>query len=153
MAMKEDEKELKVSDFRMFNPDGSLRPEYRDLENPPDAASEPKSEPPPPAAARARPEESRPQEEPPGEIETEFVELVNSLAASAMAALGLLSEPGSRVSPDLAAARRMIDWLAALEHKTRGNLSFAEQNVLSRALYELRLAYVKMSGAAETGRR
>jgi hypothetical protein len=42
----------------------------------------------------------------------------------------------------------MIEWLALLERKTRNNLSFAEQDLLSRALYELRMAYVESSGAA-----
>ena len=37
----------------------------------------------------------------------------------------------------------MIDWLAVLEQKTRGNLSFEESDLLSRVLYELRMAYVE----------
>ena len=37
----------------------------------------------------------------------------------------------------------MIEWLAVLEQKTRGNLNFEETDLLSRALYELRMAYVE----------
>ena len=44
---------------------------------------------------------------------------------------------------DPAAAQQMIDWLVVLEQKTRGNLTFEESDLLSRALYELRMAYVE----------
>jgi hypothetical protein len=70
---------------------------------------------------------------------------VSSLATTAYSALGLLADPatGGR-HRDLAIARQMIDWLGVLESKTRGNLSFEETDLLSRALYELRLAYVEV---------
>ena len=44
---------------------------------------------------------------------------------------------------DPAAAQQMIEWLAVLEQKTRGNLTFEETDLLSRVLYELRMAYVE----------
>jgi len=50
----------------------------------------------------------------------------------------------------------MIDWLAMLELKTRGHLSFEESDFLARVLYELRLAYVEMTRPPErqvNGRR
>ena len=37
----------------------------------------------------------------------------------------------------------MIEWLVILEQKSRGNLNFEETDLLSRALYELRMAYVE----------
>jgi hypothetical protein len=39
----------------------------------------------------------------------------------------------------------MIDWLAVLELKTRGNISFEESDFLAKVLYELRLAYVEVT--------
>ena len=51
---------------------------------------------------------------------------------------------------DVATARQMIDWLATLEQKTRGNISFEESDFLSRVLYELRLAYVEMTRPAKS---
>jgi hypothetical protein len=133
----------------MFTPDGELKPEYRDLED----ASEtepPPAAPTPPPAAEARTPELEPEPEPsaPGGSDTDFVDLVRSLATSAYAALGLLAEPGAPSAQDLPGARRLIDWLSLLERKTRSNLSFAEQDLLTRALYELRMAYVEASGAA-----
>jgi hypothetical protein len=142
VRVADEQKPLKVSDFRMFTPDGKLKPEYQDLENPSSASEEPPQAPkaaaePPPEAASAPAE---------GAESTELVDLVRSLATSAYAAMGLLAEPGAKVAVDLPGARRLIDWLAMLERKTRNNLSFGEQNLLTRVLYELRLAFVEASG-------
>ena len=155
--MADEEKPIKVSDFRMFTPDGELKPEYRDLEtaSSDDQAPEPSkaqapTPPPPPTSAPPPPSpEPGPEEHAaPGAAEPDFVDLVRSLATSAYAALGLLAEPGVPGAQDLPGARRLIDWLSLLERKTRSNLSFAEQDLLTRALYELRMAYVEASGAA-----
>jgi len=135
---------MKVSDFRMFNPDGTLRPEFQELEESPAGAPEEDILPEPSREAPAPPGAAAPD----SSVETDFVDLVQSLATSAFAAMGLLSEPGERSPADLAGARRMIDWLAVLESKTRKNLSFAEQNVLTRALYELRMAYVELTSGS-----
>ena len=142
--MADEEKPIKVSDFRMFTPDGELKPEYRDLEDAP--APEPAAAAPPPR--EERPETPpEPEPAPTGSVDPEFVDLVRSLATSAYSALGLLAEPGTGATRDLPGARRMIEWLGLLERKTRNNLSFAEQELLTRALYELRMAYVEASGA------
>lgn len=71
--------------------------------------------------------------------------MIRSLASTAYSALGLLPDPAGAGRRDPAMARQMIDWLAILEQKTRGNLSFEESDFLSRALYELRLAYVEVT--------
>jgi len=147
----DEEKPIKVSDFRMFTPEGDLKPEYRDLESAASSLPEPEPEPEPepgpePAAAAPRAEPSSDA----GAAEADFIDLVRSLATSAYAALGLLAEPGAPAARDLPGARRLIDWLSLLERKTRNNLSFTEQDLLTRALYELRMAYVEASGVAAT---
>jgi Domain of unknown function (DUF1844) len=153
VRVADEQKPLKVSDFRMFTPDGRLKPEYQELEN----APVPAPPVPAPSVAEAPKSEPRETEEGPGfapepeadpGAETEFLDLVRSLATSAYASLGLLAEPGAKASVDLAGARRFIDWLSMLERKTRTHLSFSEQNLLSRVLYELRLAFVEASGPA-----
>jgi hypothetical protein len=48
--------------------------------------------------------------------------------------------------PDLELARYYIDMLAALEEKTKGNLSEQEQEQLSTALNQVRMAFVSLSG-------
>jgi uncharacterized protein DUF1844 len=145
----ENEKPIKVSDFRMFTPDGRLKPEYQDLENAaPPAPAAPPAEPSRQADSTSVPEAGgRPSSE--EGLEADFVDLVRLLATNAYAAMGFVSEPGRKAAPpDLDSARRMIDWLSVIERKTRNNLSFAEQNLLSQILYELRMAYVEATAPA-----
>jgi hypothetical protein len=43
---------------------------------------------------------------------------------------------------DLETARHLVDILAMLEHKTKGNLDEAEQKLLASLIYDLRVAFV-----------
>ena len=142
----------------MFTPEGDLRPGFEPEEPVPEPAkSGPAAQPPPAApAATDASSASAAEVEPPGDAESaptgeprsEFARIVSSLATTAYSALGLLADPSTGVRHrDLAVARQMIDWLAILEQKTRGNLSFEESDLLSRVLYELRLAYVEVGRA------
>ena len=74
-----------------------------------------------------------------------FHAFVLSLAATAAVHFGDRAEPGaeSPAAPDLPAASQMIDILALLEEKTRGNLTAEERQVLEMVLYELRLLFVQ----------
>jgi hypothetical protein len=145
-------KPIRVVDKRMFTPEGELRPGFEPEESsagPPRPAPAPANPAAPPAASPPLPSpeaEAPPSPEgAPGESRTEFARIVSSLATTAYSALGLLSNSATGARHrDLAVARQMIDWLAVLERKTRGNLSFEESDLLSRVLYELRLAYVEV---------
>ena len=77
-----------------------------------------------------------------------FASFVLSLAATAAVHFGDRLEPGAaEPGPvDLIAAEQMIDILALLEEKTRGNLTPDEQQLLETVLYELRLRYVEAQG-------
>ncbi len=157
--VEREEKPIRVVDRRMFTPDGELRPGFEPEESPaptpppppPRAtsapAASPEAEAPTPADAGADPDSLPLTDEPsgPSAPASDFARIVSSLATTAYSALGLLADPatGGR-HRDLAIARQMIDWLGVLESKTRGNLSFEETDLLSRALYELRLAYVEV---------
>lgn len=80
-----------------------------------------------------------------------FVQFVISLASSAAVHFGDMPDPdgGKRSDPNLEGARQMIEILSLLEEKTKGNLTAEERQVLESVLYELRLRYVEVSGAAE----
>ena len=137
-GVTEEEKPIRVVDRRMFTPDGELRADL-EAEEAPERPSAPPPAPPqrespaPVAAADANRETSQ-----------SFVTLVSFLATNVYAALGVDPMTGKRLPRrDTAAAQQMIDWLAVLEQKTRGNLTFEETDLLSRALYELRMAYVE----------
>jgi len=151
----DEEKPIRVVDRRMFTPDGELRPDYQAEEpaeagagspaapQPAPAAAQPES--PPPAAA---PEDAPGSDEPPAEPRdpgSDFTSLVRSLSTTAYSALGLIPDPSGIQRRDPVVARQMIDWLAMLEVKTRGNISFEESDFLARVLYELRLAFVEMT--------
>ncbi len=139
-----DEKPIRIVDRRMFTPEGELRPEFQAEEVPPEPAPAPPPRPPaggPPPREEA--EETLPPQ--PEEPRSDFASLVRSLATTAYSALGLLQDAAGSRRRDLGVARQMIDWLAVLEQKTRGNISFEESDFLSKVLYELRLAFVEMS--------
>ena len=144
---EQDEKPIRVVDRRMFTPEGELRPDFE----PEEPREAPRAAPAPDASAAAEvPSSAGPEAPVQGEGEapeprTAFGSLVGWIATNAYSALGLLPDPAAAAHKDLRAARQMIDWLAVLEQKTRGNLSFEESDFLSRALYELRLAFVEVS--------
>ena len=75
-----------------------------------------------------------------------FLSHLASLVAQAYVALGMTVDPLSgqrRFRPNL--ARHLIDTLAMLEEKTRGNLTPEETRELQTALYQLRMAFVQLS--------
>ena len=80
-----------------------------------------------------------------------FTTFVVSLASSAAIHFGDLPDPntGERAEPNLDGAAQMIDILALLEEKTRGNLTIEERQVLEQVLYELRLRFVEASGGGK----
>jgi hypothetical protein len=81
-----------------------------------------------------------------------FAAFVLSLAHTAAVHFGDIPDPvsGQSSGANLPAAQQMIDILALLEQKTRGNLTAEERQLLDQILYELRLRYVDASrdGAA-----
>ncbi len=73
----------------------------------------------------------------------DFSTHVLSLASSALVALGKMPAPDGKPHPvDVEAARHLIDVLAMLEVKTKGNLDEAEAKLLASLLYDLRVAFV-----------
>jgi hypothetical protein len=86
-----------------------------------------------------------------------FVGFVLSLAHTAAVHFGDIPDPvtGHKTSANLAAAQQMIDILALLEEKTRGNLTVEERQLLEQILYELRMRYMEVDkdpAAAEPSR-
>ena len=73
-----------------------------------------------------------------------FAGFVLSLAHTTAVHFGDVPDPvtGERNAPRLDAAFQMIEILALLEEKTRGNLSAEERQLLEQLLYELRMRFV-----------
>lgn len=160
MAKETDPKEqIRVTDKRIFTPEGEIRDEYKENVHPvepqftPAPTPEPEPMPAPPDAAVA--EQPQPAETPrerrkrladraanPG---TPFTNFIEPLIAQAYMSLGMLRNPYAPQPPEIdpKAARQMIDILNLLEEKTKGNLTEDEDDFLTTHVGELKLAYVQ----------
>lgn len=150
--------EIKVTDKRMFTPDGRLKEEFehrlaqdavelaeeaaREAANPPAAAPAP--EPAPPAAAPAAPF-ALPADgtavPPPG-----LLELVEFLAGWALASMGEVPLPDGRLVRDLDGAKFYVDLLGSLRDRFGKGLSAQELHFVESYLDQLRLRYVSRRG-------
>ncbi len=88
---------------------------------------------------------------------TSFTAFITGLAMQAMMALGEMADPKTGLEREnLGEARYLIDMLAMLQEKTKGNLTEQEAAAIEEAVYSLRMSYVrKVSGqpkGANTGR-
>lgn len=163
---KQAPRELKVTDKRIFTPDGEIRDEFKEEITPaapetapPGAAA---AAPPPPAeqpAAAPPPADDRRQrqEAPPRGEErrrtlkdkaenpgTPFTNFVEPLIAQGYMSLGMLRDPyRPQAKTDPAAARQMIEILTLLRDKAKGNLTDDEEDFLETHLGELKLAFVQ----------
>ncbi|OHB55860.1 MAG: hypothetical protein A2Y07_09935 [Planctomycetes bacterium GWF2_50_10] len=75
--------------------------------------------------------------------------LISMLATQALYAMGIIGEEAEKDNPrepDLEMAKFNIEMLSMLEEKTKGNLSAEEAEMMKGALYQLRMAFVQMSG-------
>ena len=76
----------------------------------------------------------------------DFTTFVLSLSHSARVHLGDAPDPASGKSDvDLPMARHSIDLLGMLQEKTHGNLTGAEEQMLTQALHDLRIRFVEVS--------
>lgn len=84
-----------------------------------------------------------------------FMGFVLSLASTAAIHFGDMPDPttGERSEVNLDGAAQMIEILALLDRKTRGNLTAEERQILEQVLYELRLRFVEVSGGSGGGKR
>ena len=80
-----------------------------------------------------------------------FPMLVSSLATQAMGALGFFPDPATgQAMFNKPMAKHLIDSLAVLEEKTKGNLTSEEHEMLEQSLHQLRMLYVN-SGNGPAG--
>lgn len=129
------EKKIKVTDKRLFTPEGELRNEYRHLEEETPAEEQidtPSEVETPPA----EPEHGSPT----------FFDLVGVVAQPIALYLGDAKMPNGETVENLELARLYIDLLEILKKKSEGNLTPEEKGFVSDLLYQLRLRYVEKSG-------
>lgn len=125
---------FKVSDRRKFSADGELR-ESSEEDTTSKTTSSTESE------VGPEPEENDRRES--SEEQIDFASFILSLATTALAHLGEVTDPATgEKTENLPAAKQMIDILSILEKKTKGNLEPDEERLLESLLYELRMKYL-----------
>ena len=156
---KQAPKELKVTDKRIFTPEGDIREEFKRDINPAEPQTAKAPEPAPAAApptVEPEPTERRKEQKPVAEERrrtiadkaanpnTPFTNFIEPLIAQAYMSLGMLRNPYQpQAKIDTAAARQMIEILTLLKEKTQGNLDADEEDFLETHLGELKLAFVQ----------
>jgi Domain of unknown function (DUF1844) len=142
--MAEEEKKFEVRDKRVLNQEG-------------EQVREPSKEAPAPDFTPAGEMGSKQTEEhghthphthTEGELPpVDFISFVGSLGASALMYLGEKIAPDQPEGlKDLHGAKQMIDLIALLEEKTKGNLNEDESHMMQSLLYNLRMRYVHEAG-------
>ena len=162
--MSEEQANFKVTDRRLFNPDGSPRDvpaEERPVITEPPVKPQPEpeaqadvvdavySEPSSSAPAETETESTPPPNEIPGADDpASFANFMMSIASNAAASLGMMEHPvtGKR-DVDLEAGKHWIDILGMLQQKTSGNLAPQEKQILESLLADLRMQYVSLTNA------
>ena len=137
-----DDKEggFKVTDRRLFNPDGSLREDAQAQEVSAENSHH----------AQFTQESTFPEDLPEGDLQampeqTVFTEFLMGVASSAFIYLGLVEHPATgRRQVDLNAAKESIDMLVMLHNKTKGNLTRGEEKFFDDLLADLRMQFVSM---------
>jgi hypothetical protein len=143
---KEQSKGFKVEDRRRFSAEGELKPEHRGTEEAQPSAAQatvaagasgsPRSQEAQAAKAFSQQREAAP--------EITFATFIVGLSTQALMHLGEIADPHTNQPvADLPAAQQLIDIIAMLENKTRGNLDHDEQSMLDAILFELRMKYVE----------
>ena len=126
--MAEQEQEFKVTDRRGFEEDGTPKPVVEEpvkTEQPAAAASEPRNE-----SGGTRPP-------------IDFPSYILGYYTQGLVLLGEVPNPyTNKKEEDIESARNIIDILALLEQKTKGNLTNEESQLLETVLYELRMKFM-----------
>jgi hypothetical protein len=172
--MSEEQTTFKVTDRRLFNPDGTpreLTPEEKQeaassatsgatVIASTDAQATVTSQARPEAPAQPRAQRQQAQSSAAGkdsvaeeDVEpadardpASFVNFIMSIASNAASSLGMMEHPVTHEREvDLELAKHWIDVLGMLQKKTRGNLTSQEQQMVEGLLSDLRMQFVSLA--------
>jgi hypothetical protein len=171
--MSDEQTNFKVTDRRLFNPDGSPRDLPADVKAEAQAAAtaqaagssdvassttQKTSETAPANFPRHQAEAATAGDDaelPDADDPTSFANFMMSIASNAASSLGMMEHPVTHQREvDLELAKHWIDILGMLQQKTRGNLVPQEAKILEGLLADLRMQYVSLtsSTSAKTAR-
>jgi hypothetical protein len=124
-----------VQDRRRFSPEtGEAREDSSDRGDAPQSQAEAEQE--RTEAPAAESQESLPA--------INFSTFVISLSTQALMHLGEIADPQSgKISREIPVAKQLIDIIAMLRDKTKGNLDAGEDGLIENILYDLRMRYVE----------
>ena len=148
-AEEEKPKAFKVEDRRRFSSEGELKAEHRaDVPHTGASASTGESAmppPPPPSdAGTGFTAVNQPASTAAPIGDMSFATFMVGLSTQALVHLGEMPDPQSgQFAEDLFAAEQLIDLIAMLQDKTRGNLDEGETQLVQSILFELRMKYVE----------
>ena len=139
MDREDDSKGYQVRDRRRFTETGEPRDavaeERREETGAPEAAGAKAA----PESGPRRPAEAKHEEEP-----ITLGAFLVSLSTQALVLLGEIPSPiTGKSETDLPGVREIIDLIAMLQEKTRGNVEPAEAQLFDKILYDLRMRYVE----------
>jgi hypothetical protein len=78
--------------------------------------------------------------------EPDFNFFISTLSLQATIFLGLIPNPGTnKKEENFPQAKFIIDTIAMLKEKTKGNLNTQEEDLLENVLYELRMQYITVT--------
>ncbi|OGR03923.1 MAG: hypothetical protein A2511_08175 [Deltaproteobacteria bacterium RIFOXYD12_FULL_50_9] len=79
--------------------------------------------------------------------EVTFTAFIMSLNTSVLYHLGEIKDPVTgNLEKDLVLAKHTIDTLNLLKHKTKGNLTSEEDEILAAIIFDLQMRFVRVSG-------
>ena len=151
--MSDEQINFKITDRRLFNPDGTPReipederptpqPEVAQVSEPAQAGAPGPAEPKPTATAAS--EEGMDAEDP-----ASFANFIMSIASNAASALGMMEHPVThKREVDLELGKHWIDVLGMLQKKTRDNLLPQEHQILESLLSDLRMQFVSLKNSS-----
>lgn len=158
-TMSDEQINFKITDRRLFNPDGTPRdiPEDEKPKAEPEktlpaaTTQQTRSERPEPQAAAAPPiPDEEEMEIPDAEDPASFANFMMSIASNAASALGMMEHPVThKREVDLELGKHWIDVLGMLQKKTRNNLLPQEHQILESLLADLRMQFVSLKGGTE----
>jgi len=167
--MTDEQPTFKVTDRRLFNPDGSPRDIEPEVKAETIPAPSPVIEPATVAAPAVEPQKAAPAPEEPledfGDEEmseeeiagaqdpASFLNFLMSIASNAASSLGMMEHPVTHErSVDLELAKHWIDVLGMLQTKTQGNLNPSETKMLEGLLADLRMQFVSLANSGQQAR-
>ncbi len=133
---------IKVTDKRIFTPEGEVKSEYKELLRGSGIKKEvSKEEKKSDSKAREVTAKERAQDKKIASPSVSFLDLVNHLAHNALVFMGDIPAPDGSITKDPELARLFVDFLEVLKEKAYSNLNFEERNTLDDVLYKLKLRY------------